>query len=170
MLQPRDIAVLLAAARGGEGWTMRTVGEMLGLGPAAIHRSLGRLERVGLYSSLRRQANAAVLDEFIRHGLRFVDRRQLGSIDRGYPTAWAAEPLRGDIWGAGSVPPVWPAAEGPVRGATLTPLVPNAHELIERAPELAADLSLVDAICIGTARERARAADLLAQRLIGVPA
>lgn len=48
-----------------------------------------------------------------------------------------------------------------MRGTSLTPLYPGAPELVHSAPELYRALALVDALRIGRARERSRAAELL---------
>jgi hypothetical protein len=61
---------------------------------------------------------------------------------------------------------VWPAAEGTVRGDSLTPLYPAAVGLPTRDPALYEILTLVDAIRVGRARERALARKLLPERLL----
>ena len=63
-------------------------------------------------------------------------------------------PLAREISHSGNNPPVWPDAHGKVRGIALEPLhhaVPNAAG---RDKQLGESLALVDALRIGSARER----------------
>ena len=66
---------------------------------------------------------------------------------------------------AGELPPVWPYADGKVRGYSFAPLhknVPQAALADERLYEL---LALVDALRNGQARERNLASQELTRRL-----
>jgi hypothetical protein len=72
---------------------------------------------------------------------------------------------RSSIADAGDLPPVWPYADGEVRGYSFVPLhknVPQAALEDERLYELPA---LVDALRNGRARERQLAGRELTQRL-----
>jgi hypothetical protein len=169
MLQPRDIVIMLQISHAAEGWTVRSLGEPIGVAAGSMHRGLDRLARVGIYDPRSRALNAAVLDELVRHGLRFVVGGALGAESRGVPTAWGAPLLRAQL-SIDAPPPVWPSAQGAVRGPALEPIVANAVELIDSAPEVAADLALIDAIRVGAARDRRLATDLLLGRLAGVAA
>jgi hypothetical protein len=103
--------------------------------------------------------------EFLLHGVRYVFPAEKGSPTRGVPTSYAAAPLRKSIADAGELPPVWPYADGPVRGYSFTPLhknVPQAALEDERLYEL---LALVDALRDGRARERELAVKELTKRL-----
>ena len=163
-MQPRDAALLIQVARAEPGWTIRQLAERGGQPVGSIHRGLGRLAGVGLYDPQRRAVNLAVLDEFFRHGARFLLAAELGSLQRGIPTAWGVPPLSGLV-SSDDPPPVWPSAIGTVRGPSIEPLVANIDALGELWPEVAADLALVDAIRVGDARSRALATDLLMDRL-----
>jgi hypothetical protein len=61
---------------------------------------------------------------------------------------------------------VWPSATGEASGPAVTPLVPNAVELVQRAPRVADLLAVVDALRVGRARERAAAVDALTEQLL----
>ncbi len=163
-MQPRDAALLIQVARAEPGWTIRRLAERGGQPVGSIHRGLRRLAAVGLYEPQRRAINLVVLDEFFRHGARFLLGAELGSLQRGIPTAWGVSPLSGMI-SSDDPPPVWPSAIGTVRGPAIDPLVANIDTLGELWPEVATDLSLVDAIRVGDARARALATDLLMERL-----
>lgn len=133
---------------------------------ASIHRGLRRLAEVGLYDPARREVNLVVLDEFFRHGARFLLAAELGSLQRGIPTAWGVQPLAGVVSNS-DPPPVWPSPIGTVRGPSIEPLVSNVDSLGELWPEVATDLALVDAIRVGDARSRTLATDMLLERLAG---
>ena len=164
MLQPRDIVVLLAVAHAADGWTIRSLGEPIGVGTGAVHRALERLAAVGMYDPPRRQINLAVTNEMIRHAARFLLHRDLGKPARGVATAWGAPPLVGLLGAdAREAPPVWPTSTGEARGPSLEPLVANVAQL--DAEKIVEDLALLDAIAVGDTRIRKLAADLLMERL-----
>jgi hypothetical protein len=52
------------------------------------------------------------------------------------------------------LPPVWPYAEGPLRGIAFSPLYKNVPQAALRDSKLYELLALVDAIREGRARER----------------
>ena len=62
-------------------------------------------------------------------------------------------------------PPVWPHAEGSVRGIALIPLYPSVPAAAVRSPALYEYLALFDALRMGSARERALAEQLFEERL-----
>ncbi len=83
----------------------------------------------------------------------------------GFPTAYGVEPLKSKVLFADEMPPVWPHADGRVRGSALLPLYPNLPLAAEKDPALYELLALFDALRIGQAREREIARTLLEERL-----
>ncbi len=166
MLKPQDILVLLKLATGSPSWTFDSLAHELGLSASAIHRSLQRAEAADLYEGRRRKIKAAQLLEFLSHGLKYVYPAEWGGESRGRPTAWAAPPLSGQLVSSSS-PPVWPDANGKVRGLALKPIHPSALDAARRDERLWELLALVDAIRIGNARERNLAVRELKKRLNG---
>jgi predicted nucleotidyltransferase len=83
------------------------------------------------------------------------------------PTGYAAPPLNQVIVGSSDPPPVWPYAEGPVRGLAFAPLYRTVPQAAMRDPQLYELLALVDAIRDGRAREADLAAKGLESRLDG---
>ena len=81
------------------------------------------------------------------------------------PTAHAAPPLNGQIAADGDLPPVWPDAEGGVRGVTLEPLHRAAPKAARKDPTLYEILALIDALRDGRVRERQIAERELSARL-----
>ena len=108
----------------------------------------------------------AELLEFLVHGARYAFPVERGGLTRGMPTSYGAPPLRGRIMTAeDDIVPVWPDAEGQVRGEAWSPLYPKAVEACRRDPELYEALALFDAVRGGRARERSLAIDELKKRL-----
>jgi len=109
--------------------------------------------------------NRSALLEFLLHGVRYAFPAEKGSPTRGVPTSYAAAPLRKSIADAGELPPVWPYADGPVRGYSFTPLHKNVPQAALEDKRLYELLALVDALRDGRARERELAVKELTKRL-----
>ena len=105
--------------------------------------------------------------EFAVHGVRYAFPAKPGAIRRGVPTSFGVPPLAAQISATSGGAPVWPHAEGQVRGPSLNPLhrhVPEAA-LADRA--LYELLALLDTLRAGRSRERTLAQKLLSERLRG---
>jgi DNA-binding Lrp family transcriptional regulator len=165
MLKPQDIVVLLKLVGQHQGWTFERIASELDLSPSAVHRSLERAERSGLYNSKRKEVNQAALSEFLRHGAKYVFPPVRQGEARGIPTAWAAAPLRDQLMSSEENMPVWPFAQGKKRGIALEPLHPVVPKAAREDPALGELLALFDAIRIGNARERGLAGKELVRRL-----
>jgi hypothetical protein len=166
VLKPQAILVLLKLGAEAPSWTFDSLARELGLSASAVHRSLQRAEAANLYDGRRRKIKAAQLLEFLSHGLQYIYPAEWAGEARGRPTAWGAPPLSNQLVSSAN-PPVWPDANGKVRGLALKPLhpaVPGAVSEDERLWEL---LALVDAIRIGNARERSLSTRELKKRLNG---
>jgi len=164
MLKPQDILVLLKLATGVPSWTFDSLGHELGLSASAVHRSLHRAEAAGLYDLRRRKIKPAALFELLSHGIKYVFPPVWKGETRGRRTAWAALPLSRAIVPSGS-PPVWPDVSGDAWGVALEPIHPSVPDAAREDPKLSELLALVDAIRIGTVRERVLAAEELKKRL-----
>lgn len=169
MLHPSDIYVLCGLLVADDGWTYRELARELGLPHPLVQRALQRAEEAGLYASESRQVHRANLEEFLLHGLRFLAPVKLGGVVPGVPAAWAAPPVSRVIRESGDLPPVWPAAEGRVRGQALTPLHKAAVKAAEDMPQLGELLAIVDSLRAGDIRVRSVAADMLTQRMRAQP-
>lgn len=109
----------------------------------------------------------AALKEFLIHGVRYAYPPERGELTRGMPTGYAAPPLSKVIVQPNEPPPVWPYAEGAVRGYAFSPLYSTVPVAAERDPKLYELLALVDAMRDGRARERNLAAKEIESRLAG---
>lgn len=156
VLKPQDVLVMLKlVALRAEPWSYAWLGVNLDMSVSQLHsaikRSLSAKLAVKQSDSIR--PNIRNLEEFLVHGLRYVFIPEKGELVRGMPTAYAASPLKEVIVQSSEPPPVWPDAEGKVRGMAFSPiykLAPKAAKADQKLYEL---LVLVDAIRDGRARE-----------------
>lgn len=170
MLQASDIYVLCGlAAVDDASWTYRDLAKRLGVPHAMVQRALGRGQEAGLYLSESRRVHRPNLEEFLLHSLRFVAPARLGGVVPGVPAAWAAPPVSRRIRESGDLPPVWPAADGRVRGQALSPLHESAVSAVKGFPRLGELLAIVDSLRAGDPRVRTVAAKMLVEFLSGQP-
>lgn len=165
MIKGQDVLILLKLLGERDGWTVRSLGESVGVDPAGVHRALKRLEDARLVDADQHRANRSNAEEFLIHGLKYLFPARQKGLSRGIPTAWAAPPLSDELAPVDEPPPVWPDPRGDVRGVALEPLHEKAGQLASRDPDLAALLALLDAIRLGDGRIRSLAAERLRERL-----
>jgi len=137
----------------------------LSMSASQAHASLKRLERSRLIDGNDARPFLRPVEEFLVHGVKFAFPARRGETTRGMPTAHAAPPLNQHIVGSADPPPVWPSAEGQVRGSTFEPLHKTVPAAAAKDPTLYELLALIDAIRDGRARERKAAERELAARL-----
>jgi len=172
-MKPQDILVALKiqslndkATDVSASWPQRLLAEETGLSLSEVNAACRRLEEVGLVTPARRQVVRSALLEFLVHGLKYVFPVAMGRSSRGMPTGYAADPLRElFLASADEMPPVWPDAEGVVRGMTLKPLYKSVPMAARKDQMLYEYLVLIDAIRGGRARERSEAIAILQKRL-----
>jgi hypothetical protein len=167
-LRPQDVFVLakLLSYQGGRP-SMAQMGMDLSISPSEVHAALQRLTHARLVAGDtdgHRPLLAAVA-EFLVHGVKYAFPPKRGGITRGLPTSYAAPPLNRDIDAGSDPPPVWPCADGSVRGVALDPLHKSAPDAARRDPVLYEYLALIDALREGRARERTIAEKELLARL-----
>lgn len=166
MVKAADIYVLSGLLSQGRGaWSYRSLADRLQVPHAVVQRALERGRIASLCSADKRQVHLPNFEEFAV-ALRFIFPAELGGLTPGIPAAWAAEPMSSEIRSSGSEPPpVWPYAQGTVRGQALEPLHPAAPKAVEGWPQLGEILALVDSLRAGDGRVRRVAEELLASRL-----
>ncbi len=98
--------------------------------------------------------NLTAVEEFLIHGVKYVFPAKRGSLIRGMPTSYAAEPLSRLINPGKEPVPVWADPLGNIRGIEIVPLYKTVPEAAKRDPKLYERLALIDAIRDGKARER----------------
>lgn len=165
-LLPQDVLVLAKLVTyGGHRPPMAQVAADLGLSPSQVHASLKRLVRSRLIAPSTNQPQLRAVEEFLLHGVKYAFPALRGEATRGMPTAYAAPPLNEAIEAGVDPLPVWPIAEGAVRGLTLEPLHKSVPEAAKRDSLLYEILALIDALRDGRARERQLAERELSARL-----
>lgn len=168
VLKPQDILVVLKlVAMGQKPWSYAWLAVQLRMSPSQLHSAVKRALAAQL--AVRKGdvivPNIRNLEEFLVHGLKYVFVPERGEMTRGIPTGHAAPPLRKHFASAGEPSPVWPDAQGAVRGSTFSPLYSLAPRAALSDPQLYELLVLVDAIRGGRAREREIAIKELKKRL-----
>ena len=177
-LKPQDVVLLLKLiATKTPEWTFARLGKTLAMSTSHAFESAMRVQQARLLSISKappspRKArgvlfvpNRSNLKEFLIHGVKYSFPVERGGITRGVPTAEGAAPLREYFSGSSALPPVWPYAQGDVRGTAFSPLYDNVPEAADRDPKLHELLALVDAIRDGRAREREIAIRELSARI-----
>lgn len=168
MVRNSDIYVLSGLLAHDGAWSYRSLAERLRVPHPVVQRALKRAKGADLYVAERREVHLPHFEEFALHALRFVAPARLGALVPGVPAAWAADPMLGAIRSSGDEPPpVWPFAQGRVRGQGVEPLHSAAPEAAAEWPELGEILALLDSLRAGDARVRRVAGDLLSEELRG---
>jgi hypothetical protein len=159
-----------SVALGGEPYSVRNLGALLGISKTEIAQSIKRSLASGI---ARKDADKNEvrphrrnLFGFITNGLKFVFPAQVGSMQRGVPTAFAAPMLEGLLVSGGTYNYVWPFADGKEMGQSVDPLFKSVPEAAMKDEHLYENLALVDAIRLGNQREASLAADHLRSRIL----
>ena len=170
ILKPQDVVILLKlVALGQEPWTYQRLAVELSISQSEAHAGVRRAVAARLMSDATTAGGRPVLPalaEFVVHGVRYAYPPERGALTAGMPTGYAAPPLNEVITQPDEPPPVWPYAEGKVRGYSLAPLYPSVPAAAARDAALYELLALVDAIRDGRARERSLAAKEIEKRLV----
>jgi len=168
VLKAQDFYLLLALlARRGEVMTYPELAAFSGLSMSEVHGALKRAEQARLLAFIDKQPSIIVpaFRDFLLYGARYAFPALRGAMVGGVPTAYAAAPLNALIAPSADPAPVWPYAQGSVRGMALFPLYPSAPAAALRSPALYESLALFDALRVGNARERNFAEKLFKERL-----
>ena len=168
-LLAQDIVVLAKLiSYGGLRPPIAQLASDLTLSPSQTHTSLKRLARSRLVEGQTGRPFLKAVEEFLLHGVKYAFPARRGEATRGIPTGYAAPPLSAHILGSEDLPPVWPDAEGRVRGEAFEPLHRVASAAVRKDPVLYELLALIDALRDGRARERQIAERELRKRLHGL--
>ena len=156
-LKPQDVLFLLKlVAVGKEPWSFNKLAVELGMSASEVHAAAKRAlaARLAVKEGDRIWPNIRNLEEFLLHGIQYVFIPERGEMNRGTPTAHAAEPMAQYMVSDNEPPPVWPESDGELRGVSFSPLYKSAPKAARKDPHLYQLLALVDAIRGGRARER----------------
>jgi hypothetical protein len=168
-LKPQDVCVLLKiVALGRVPWSYSQLAYELSMSASEVHAGVKRAMEASLIRLDEGWGfpETAALEEFLLHGVRYAFAPARGGLVQGVPTAAAAPPLNQfALLESEEPPPVWPTADGPVRGLAFAPLYKCVPQAALRDPALHELLALVDAIRGGTAPVRKVACMELSARL-----
>ena len=168
VLKPQDVIVALKLCQyGGKRPPISQIAAELFMSASEVHAAIKRAQAAHLLHGPEMQGrpNSKTLEEFLVHGLKYAFPPHHGGLTRGLATSYAAEPLCRYISLGNEPPPVWPSADGTVRGVALEPLYPSVPRAAKHDACLYEMLALVDAIRDGRARERKLAEKELVARL-----
>ncbi len=167
-LKPQDVLFLLKlVAIDNNYWSFSKLAYELAMSPSEVHAAAKRTlaARLANREGDRIKPNIRNLEEFLLHGIQYVFVPERSGLNRGMPTAYAAEPMISYFVSNNEPPPVWPEPEGEVRGESFSPLYKSAPKAAKNDTKLYQLLVLVDAIRGGRARERNIAKKELRKRL-----
>jgi hypothetical protein len=165
-LKEHDIVVILKLVSLGERrWSYPSLAEDLAMIPSGVFGSVKRAVECKLLDPESKKPRRAAVEEFLIHGLKYVFPPKRGGLTRGMPTSYAAPPLDTQLVQSNEHPPVWPYAQGTVRGYSFSPLHKSVPQVAEKDVLLYELLALVDAIRGGRARESSIAVEELRARL-----
>ena len=179
-LKPQDVAVLLkllvwenqtrdeTGSVTPQSWTLARLASEVYLSVSEVHYVLNQATTARLIRGSEGVLNRHNLEEFLLHGVAYAFPAAQGGSVRGLPTYYGAPPLR-DFFIAGDAElPVWPYADGTVRGASFSPLYSGAPQAAMEDAAFYELLALVD-VFRGHARtrERAVATEILKERISG---
>jgi len=158
ILKQQDVVILLkVVVLGTQPWTYQRLAAELSMSQSEVHAGVRRAVAARLMNEATTgngQLNYLALREFLIHGVRYAYPPKHGGLTRGMPTGYAAPPLNKVIVGSSDPPPVWPYAQGTVRGMSFEPLYRSVPAAAGRDPAFYELLALVDAMRDGRARER----------------
>jgi hypothetical protein len=152
-LKPLDILILLKiVSLGDTPFRIIDLAHALAISPGEITMALERLRISGLIASDKRKPNPASILEFLVHGLKYVFPAELGTIERGIPTAHSGAKLSQKIMS--DTVYVWASDKGKAKGIAVSPLYKSVPHAVLQDPKLHRLLALIDTIRIGRTREQ----------------
>ncbi len=161
-IKGQDILVLLkilVKEQNFEHWSYSKLAEELCMSSSEVHAALKRAHKSRLIDNEKNYVVHSALLEFMVHGVKYCFPPELGKQTRGIPTGYAAPFMQETIMQGNDLPPVWPYAEGTVKGISLQPIYRSVPDAAVKDDKLYELLALVDMIRSGRARERAIAED-----------
>jgi len=165
-LKPQDILIVLKLAVMPDiRWSYSSIAHELYMSPSEVHSGVKRAIASHLMDPSGRRPLTRSVEEFLICCVKYVFPPIIGGPTRGVPTGYAAPPLVHRIIQPDEPPPVWPYAEGPVRGFGFAPLYKSVPQAALRDDKLYQLLALLDAIRDGRARERQIAEKEIRERL-----
>jgi hypothetical protein len=167
-LKPQDLAMAFKlACHSGQRLPYAALAKAMHLSVFETHSCVARLTSARLIADFNNESKiiASSFLPFVINGAAHFFPPVQGQITMGLPTAHAASPLKEYMASTDDLPPVWPYADGEVRGASLLPLYPKLPFAALDDTKFYELLALFDALRIGQAREKKIVKELLEARL-----
>lgn len=164
MLQAIDILVVLKIQVSKARPTYEELGSALDISPSQAFRAVKKA-RTSKLLNLEEVVRPRALAEVLVYGVKYFIPATQGRLTRGMPTSHAAPPLNKNSVETQDPPPVWPYADGTVRGTAVTPIYKTAPFAARSDAHLYEYLALIDAIRIGSTREVKLAREEICSRL-----
>lgn len=164
-MKPQDILVLLKIiSLDSKEWQQLTLAQELNMSQSEISQSLQRSKYAQLVDFSGKKVNRMAFYEFLIHGISYVFPQKPAAIVRGMATAHSAAPIN-EIINTSEVY-VWPYAKGNTRGQAVLPLYSSAIEASLKDAILYELLAMVDALRVGSTREKEIAKVALKKRIL----
>ncbi len=152
-IKSQDILIILKiVSLGSKSWRMIDLAHDLDLSPSEVSLGLERLKLSGLLDSEKKKPYYSALLEFLIHGLKYVFPVDVGSIQRGVPTAHSYGSSPKKIVSEQCY--IWPSEEGTMRGISVSPLYEKVPFAVAKDEKLHRLLALIDSLRIGRVREQ----------------
>jgi predicted XRE-type DNA-binding protein len=150
-IKPQDVLIMMKLVSQPE-MVQKELATQLQISQAEISHALQRLKNSHLLSSSGRVIKEACV-EFLVHAVKYIFPVQMRSPAVGIPTSFAHPEFKFIKYGSDEVP-IWPSAEGKVKGITLLPIYPTLPDACMEDKNLYKLSSLVEMIRAGRTRER----------------
>jgi hypothetical protein len=152
-MRPHDVVILLKILiLNDHPWQYRDLSASLHIAISEISESLNRSHMAGLIDKTKSNVFRQSLMEFIEHGLQYVFPQVPGPITLGYPTALSHPFYKTKF--KFEFEYIWPDEENGTKvGQTILPLYKNASKAAMNDHKLYKQLSSIDLIRVGKARE-----------------
>lgn len=158
ILKPQDVVVLLKLCgyMFGDRPSYSVMARELEMSASEVHSAVKRLCQSRLIhgAEMNEKPIMTAVEEFLIHGVKYAFPAIRGSLTRGIPTSYAAEPLCRLINSGNEAVPVWADPNGKVRGIEIVPLYKTVPAAAMRDQKLYERLALIDALRDGRARDR----------------
>lgn len=150
-IKPQDVIIMMKLVSQPE-MVQKDLAQQLQISQAEISHALMRLKNSHLLNSSGRVIKEACV-EFLVHAVKYIFPAQMSSPAVGIPTSFAHPEFKFIKYGSDEIP-IWPSADGKVKGITLLPIYPTLPAACLEDKNLYKLSSFVEMIRAGRTRER----------------
>lgn len=150
-IKPQDVLLMMKLVSEPDV-VQKQLATDLQISQAEISHALQRLRKSHLINSSGKVIKEACI-EFLVHAVKYIFPAEVSSPAVGIPTSYAHPEFKFIKYGNDEVP-IWPLAEGRVKGITLIPIYPTLPDACLRDKKLYKLSCFVEMIRAGRTRER----------------